>query len=197
MALSSNILRIDSSARSDGSVSRKLADQIIERVGAANAQITYRELGARLDAIDGDWLGANFTPEADRTEAQRNRLALSDTLIAEIKAAETLVISLPIYNFGIPSGLKAWIDQVARAGITFRYTPEGPVGLLAGKRAILAVASGGTEVGGPIDFATDYLKHVLGFIGIHDVEIVASDKLMIDADASHTKAQAALNALAA
>ena len=197
MALSSSILRIDSSARSDGSVSRKLADQVVERVGAANAQLTYRDLGSGLDAIDGKWLEANFTAEADRTDAQRDRLALSDTLIAEIKAADTLVISLPIYNFGIPSGLKAWIDQVARAGITFRYTPEGPVGLLAGKRAILAVASGGTEVGGPIDFATDYLKHVLGFIGIHDVQIVASDKLMIDADASHTKAQTALNALAA
>lgn len=197
MALSSSILRIDSSARSDGSVSRKLADQVVERVGAANAQLTYRDLGSGLDAIDGKWLEANFTAEADRTDAQRDRLALSDTLIAEIKAADTLVISLPIYNFGIPSGLKAWIDQVARAGITFRYTPEGPVGLLAGKRAILAVASGGTEVGGPIDLATDYLKHVLGFIGIHDVQIVASDKLMIDADASHTKAQTALNALAA
>lgn len=177
MALSSNILRIDSSARSDGSVSR--------------------ELGAGLDAIDGDWLGANFTPEADQNEAQRDHLTLSDTLIAEIKAAETLVISLPIYNFGIPSGLKAWIDQVARAGITFKYTPEGPVGLLEGKRAILAVASGGTEVGGPIDFATDYLKHVLGFIGIHNVQIVASDRLMVDAEVSHTKAQAALNAPAA
>ena len=197
MALSSSILRIDSSARRNGSVSRKLADQIIERFGAANAQITYRELGAGLDAIDDNWLGANFTPEADRAEAQRDRLALSDILIAEIKAPKTLVISLPIYNFGIPSGLKAWVDQIARAGITFKYTPEGPVGLLEGKRAILAVASGGTEVGGPIDFATDYLKHVLGFIGIHNVQIVASDRLMVDADASHTKAQAALNALAA
>jgi FMN-dependent NADH-azoreductase len=197
MALSSSILRIDSSARRNGSVSRKLADQIIERFGAANAQITYRELGAGLDAIDDNWLGANFTPEADRAEAQRDRLALSDILIAEIKAAETLVISLPIYNFGIPSGLKAWVDQIARAGITFKYTPEGPVGLLEGKRAILAVASGGTEVGGPIDFATDYLKHVLGFIGIHNVQIVASDRLMVDAEVSHTKAQAALNALAA
>jgi FMN-dependent NADH-azoreductase len=124
-------------------------------------------------------------------------LALSDSLVAELQAADTVLITLPIWNFGIPSTLKAWIDQVARAGVTFRYTPDGPVGLLEGKRAILAVASGGTEVGSAIDFATDYLRHVLGFIGIHEVEIVAADRLMVDADASHAKADAAIDALAA
>lgn len=197
MTRSSSLLRIDSSARRDTSVSRKLADDVVAKLAAANAVITSRDVGDGLPQIGGDWLAANFTPEADRTEDQRGTLALSDALIAEVKAAGTLVISLPIYNFGIPSGLKAWIDQVARAGITFKYTPDGPVGLLEGKRAIITVASGGTEVGGPIDFATGYLRHVLGFIGIKDVEIVASDRLMVDADASSAKAKAALDALVA
>ncbi|MFT5363141.1 MAG: FMN-dependent NADH-azoreductase [Dinoroseobacter sp.] len=197
MTRSSNVLRIDSSARTDASVSRKLADQIIDRVAVANAQITKRDLGDGLSGVSGAWLAANFTPEADRSDAQRETLALSDALISEVMAADTLVISLPIYNFGLPSSLKAWIDQIARAGITFKYTPDGPVGLLEGKRAYIAVASGGTEVGGPIDFATGYLRHVLGFVGITDVQIVASDRLMVDADASAAKAQAALDALAA
>ncbi|MDP4991737.1 MAG: NAD(P)H-dependent oxidoreductase, partial [Marivita lacus] len=91
----------------------------------------------------------------------------------------------------------AWIDQIARAGITFRYTEAGPEGLLTGKRAIIAIASGGTQVGSDVDFASGYLRHVLGFIGITNVQVVAADQLMIDADASHAKANAALEDLAA
>ncbi|MDD9718897.1 NAD(P)H-dependent oxidoreductase [Dinoroseobacter sp. PD6] len=190
-----SVLRIDSSPRSTSSVSRQLGDRILARLGAA--QVVSRDITAGLAAVDADWIGANFTPEAERTADQRAVLALSDSLVAELQAADTVLITLPIWNFGIPSTLKAWIDQVARAGVTFRYTPEGPVGLLEGKRAILAVASGGTEVGSAIDFATDYLRHVLGFIGIHEVEIVAADRLMVDAEASHAKADAAIDALAA
>lgn len=197
MTRSASLLRLDSSARIQGSVSRKLADQIIDRVAAANATVTVRDLGQGLPGLDGDWLAANFTPQQDRSPDQKATLALSDTLIAELMAADTLVISLPIYNFGVPSALKSWIDHVARAGITFKYTATGPQGLLSGKRAYLAVASGGTEVGSQIDFATSYLRHVLGFIGITDVQIVASDQLMVDADASAAKAAAALAALAA
>ena len=107
------------------------------------------------------------------------------------------MISTPIYNFGIPASLKAWIDQIARAGLTFNYTPNGPVGLMEGKRAVIAIASGGTQVGSDIDWASSYLRHIMGFIGITDVEFVAADQLMVDADASHAKADAALKALAA
>ena len=197
MTRSANLLRIDSSVRHEGSVSRQLADQVVDKVAAANAEVTVRDLADGLPAINGAWIGANFTPAEDRSEAQRDTLSLSDTLIEELKAADTVVISAPIYNFGVPSTLKAWIDLVARAGVTFKYTPDGPIGLLEGKRAIVTVASGGTEVGGPIDFATGYIRHVLGFIGIHDVEFVASDRLMVDAEASAAKAQSALDALAA
>ncbi|WP_424976277.1 FMN-dependent NADH-azoreductase [Dinoroseobacter sp. S124A] len=190
-----SVLRIDSSPRSDASISRALADRIVDRL--APAQISARDVSPGLPVIDADWIGANFTPAAERSPTQIETLALSDTLVAELQAADVVVISLPIWNFGIPASLKAWIDLVARAGLTFQYTAEGPKGLLEGKRAILAIASGGTEVGSQIDFATEYMKHVLGFIGIHEVEIVAADRLMVDAEASHAKADAAIEALAA
>lgn len=193
--MTQTVLRIDASARRTGSESRKLADRIIERL-APNILIT-RDLMQAPPVIDEAWLAANWTPEADRSDAQRETLALSDQLISEIKAADTLVISTPIYNFGIPASLKAWVDQIARAGITFNYSPNGPIGLMQGKRAIIAIASGGTQVGSDIDWASDYLKHIMGFIGITDVEFVAADQLMVDADASHAKADAALDALAA
>lgn len=177
-----SILRIDASARRDGSVSRDLADRIIARF--PDATVTRRDLAGGLPLIDETWVGANFTPEADRTDEQRATLALSDRLIAEVQAADTLVIGLPIYNFGVPATLKAWVDQIARAGVTFRYTENGPEGLLTGKRAIVAVASGGTETGSEIDFATGYLRHVLGFVGITEVAFVAADRLSLNPEAT-------------
>lgn len=193
--MTQTVLRIDASARRTGSESRKLGDRIIERL-AADTVVT-RDLAAGLPTIDEAWLAASWTPEADRTDAHRETLALSDQLIGEIMAADTLVISTPIYNFGVPAALKAWIDLIARAGVTFTYSEAGPKGLLTGKRAVLAVASGGTQVGSDIDYATGYLRHIMGFIGITDVQVVAADQLMVDADASHAKADAALEALAA
>lgn len=193
--MSNAVLRIDASARREGSVTRDLASQIIDQIGATD--VTSRDLADGLPLITEAWVGANFTPEDQRSDAQKAELALSDTLIAEVKAADTIVIGLPIYNFGVPAAFKAWIDQVARAGVTFRYSENGPVGLLEGKRAILAVASGGTEAGSAIDFATGYARHVLGFIGIHDVEIVAADRLMLDADSSMKKATDEIAALQA
>ena len=104
--------------------------------------------------------------------------AISDTLIAELQAADTIVISSPIYNFGVPASVKAWADLVARAGTTFKYTPDGPVGLLSGKKAVIAIASGGTKVGSQIDFMSNWLALFLGFIGVSDVTIVAADAIM-------------------
>ncbi len=103
-------------------------------------------------------------------------------MIAEVKAADTLVIGLPVYNFGVPSALKAWIDQVCRAGLTFTYSENGPVGLLKDKRAIVFYVSGGTMMGSDIDFASGYLRHILGFIGITDVQMVTADQHMMDPD---------------
>jgi FMN-dependent NADH-azoreductase len=191
-----NVLRIDASARTTGSISRDLNDRIIERFEAnGDTHVTSRDLANPLPLLTEDWIGANFTPVADRTPEQAETLALSDTLIDEIKAADVLVIGLPIYNFGVPAAFKAWVDLVARAGVTFRYSETGPKGLLTGKRAIVAVASGGTEMGSDIDFATGFIRHVLGFIGISDVVFVAADRLMIDADATLASARAAVDTL--
>ncbi|MDG3040909.1 FMN-dependent NADH-azoreductase [Roseicyclus marinus] len=189
-----HILRIDASARRDGSVSRDLVDRIIDRAGP-HTIVTTRDLATGLPLIDEAWIRANLTPADRRTDTDRAALALSDRLIAELQAADTLVIGLPIYNFGVPSALKAWIDLVARAGVTFRYSEAGPRGLLSGKRAIVAVASGGTEAGSEIDFATGYLRHVLGFIGITDVSFVTADRLMIDNTGSLASAAAQIDAL--
>ena len=189
------VLHIDTSARRSASTSRDLSAKIVDRLAADT--VLRRDLADALPLIDESWIGANFTPEDQRTEAQRAQMALSDDLVAELKAADILVIGLPIYNFSVPATLKAWIDMVARVGVTFRYTEAGPEGLLTGKRAILAVTSGGTPVGSEIDFATGYLRHVLGFIGITDIEIVAADRMNVDADAALKAANEALAKIAA
>ncbi|MHA6346824.1 FMN-dependent NADH-azoreductase [Roseivivax sp. CAU 1761] len=193
--MSRTVLRIDASARRDGSVSRQLTDRVIERL--APSQLIRRDLAEPLPLIDEAWIGANFTPAAERDEAQRAALALSDRLIAELEAADTLVIGLPIYNFGVPAGFKAWIDLVARAGVTFRYSEAGPEGLVTGKRVILVAASGGTEVGSTLDFATGYVRHVLGFLGLTEVEVITADRLALDAEATLKDAEAQVDRLAA
>ncbi|MGI3186499.1 FMN-dependent NADH-azoreductase [Nioella aestuarii] len=188
-----SILRIDASARREGSVSRELTDRIIARFPGAS--VTTRDLAPGLPLINETWVGANFTPAAERSDEQRATLALSDELIAELHAADTLVIGLPIYNFGVPATLKAWVDQVARAGVTFRYTEAGPEGLLTGKHAIVVVASGGTEAGSDFDFATGYIRHVLSFIGITDVDFVTADRLAMDMDGTLKSAHSQIDAL--
>ena len=175
------VLNIQASARHDGSVTRQLSDKILTEI-AADQTIT-RDLATGLPLLDAAWLAANFTLADDRTDVQRETLALSDSLITEIKQADTIVIGSPVYNFSVSAVLKAWIDQIARVGVTFKYTPDGPVGLLSGKRAIIVIASGGTPIGSDIDYASAYLKHIMGFIGITDVTIIAADALGNDADA--------------
>ena len=193
-----HILRIDASMRSEGSTTRALTDQVIDQLNKeGTATITTRDLADGIALIDEAWIGANFTDAADRDAAQQAHIAGSDALVAELKAADVVVIGVPVYNFGVPAALKAWIDQVARARETFRYTENGPVGLLEGKRAILVLASGGTEIDSEIDFATPYMRHVLGFIGIHDVQTVAAGRQMVDAEAAQNTAAAQIASLAA
>lgn len=187
------VLNIQASARHDGSVTRQLSDKVIAKIGAD--KIITRDLSKGLPLLDGAWLGANFTPVSDRTDAKRKTLALSDSLIDEIEAADTLVIGSPVYNFSVPAALKAWIDQICRVGVTFKYSPDGPVGLMSGKRAIIVIASGGTPVGSDIDYASGYLKHIMGFIGIHDVTIIAADALGKDAEAKLAAANVDIESL--
>ena len=193
--MTNTILQIDVSPRGAESVTRKLTQNVVERL--APDTIIMRDLTRSLPHLDSDWIGANFTPANDHTAEQSALLRISDTLVDEIRRADTIVIGLPVWNFGIPAALKAWVDLVARAGETFRYTKDGPQGLLTGKRAILALASGGTAVDSEIDFATPYMRHVLGFIGITDVSVVAADQMALDPEASLKAADEAVLNLAA
>ena len=191
------VLRVDASARVAGSVSRELADRLIagltERAG--EVAVTCRDVARGLPFVDADWVTANLTEPEARDAAQRQVLAGSDALVDEARRADVWVIATPIYNFGVPASLKAWIDQIARARLTFRYTAQGPEGLLAGKKAYVLVATGGTEVGSAIDFATPWLKFVLGFLGIDDVEVIAADRGTARGAAARDAAAADLDAL--
>jgi FMN-dependent NADH-azoreductase len=193
-----NILHIDASARQAGSVSRELSQHLVDALSDAETQVTKREIGLTpLPLISETWVGANFTPEENRSDSQKQALELSDTLIDELEAADTLVLGVPIYNFGVPAAFKAWVDLIARARKTFKYTESGPVGLLEGKKAYVVIASGGTQSGSEIDFATPYVRHVLGFVGIHDVTIIAADQLMSTGDEKLNTARAQIAAVAA
>jgi len=168
------VLELSSSGRQAGSVTRQLTADLIAALEDhhGSLDITRRNLGAGIPFLNEAWIGATFTPEESRTPEQRDTLAYSDELVAELKQADVLVIGVPVYNFSIAATLKAWIDMIARVGLTFRYTENGPVGLIEGKKVYLAVATGGVEVGSPMDFATPYLRHALSFVGITDVEII-------------------------
>ena len=191
------ILHIDASARFEGSVSRALSQSLVEALSSPETSVIQRDIGAApLPIITGDWVGANFTPDDQRSDAQKETLALSGNLIAELEAADTIVFGVPIYNFGVPATFKAWVDLVARARKTFKYSESGPVGLLEGKSAYVVIASGGTESGSEIDFATPYVRHVLGFLGIHDVTVIAADQLMATGDDKIAAARAQIAAIA-
>jgi len=192
--MTNTILNIQSSARTEDSITRQLSQAALKQLNA-NEVIT-RDLTAGIPLLTADWLAANFTGPDERTTQNDEDLALSDALVNEIKQADTLVFGVPVYNFSVPAVLKAWIDQIARVGVTFKYTDTGPVGLLEGKRAIILLASGGTTIGSDIDFASGYLKHIMGFIGITDVTIIAADALAADAEEKIAAAHAKIATLA-
>lgn len=174
-----NVIEISASGRKDGSVTRQLSADLIGALESRHGSIdlTRRDLSTGVPFVDGAWIEANFTPVESRTTVHRDTLSYSDQLVAELQAADAVVIGAPVYNFSIPAALKAWIDMIARVGLTFRYTENGPEGLLQSKKAYLVVATGGVQIGSPVDFATPYLRHALAFIGITDVEVIAADKL--------------------
>jgi FMN-dependent NADH-azoreductase len=164
------ILHLDSSGRSEASLSRQVSRKQVEALAAStNAEVVYRDLSSGLDFINETMIAGYFTPDADRTEAQREALKLSDELVAELQAAEAVVLGLPIYNFSAPASVKAWADLVARYGVTFEHSENGPVGLLKDRPFHVFVAYGGTEIGSKRDHATPWLKTFLAFIGIQDV----------------------------
>jgi FMN-dependent NADH-azoreductase len=180
------ILEVAASGRSKDSVSRMLSGDLVDALEArhGNVVLARRDLSDGLPFVDESWIEANFTAPEERNAAQRAALAQSDALVAELEAADVLVIGAPIYNFGVPAALKAWVDMIARARLTFRYTENGPEGLLKGRKAYVVIASGGVPVDSPADFATPYLRQALAFVGISDVEVIAADQLNSRADES-------------
>jgi FMN-dependent NADH-azoreductase len=174
-----NVLEVSASGRRADSVSRMLTQEIVDALESRSGKVelTRRDLSKGIPLVDEQWINANFTAEEERSDEQRDVLAQSDSLVGELQAADVIVIGSPIYNFGIPAALKAWVDMIARARLTFRYTPTGPEGLLTGKKAYVVIASGGVPVDSAVDFATPYLRQALGFVGITDVEVVAADQL--------------------
>lgn len=176
----STILHITASIRNDESVSRSLGNRLVERLAKnRGAKVVTRDLAKNdLPYIDAERFAANLAPYADRSPEQHELAKISDELIGELQEAETIVFSLPVYNFAVPATLKAWADLVARAGTTFRYTENGSEGFLTGKKVYLTIASGGMPIGSEIDFMTPWLKFFLGFLGMTDVELVTADGIM-------------------
>ncbi|HXD04604.1 MAG TPA: FMN-dependent NADH-azoreductase [Burkholderiaceae bacterium] len=189
-----HILQINSSARVEGSKSTELANDLVQRLRAKTpgAKFTLRDLSRTPHpALDEAALGALFTPADKRTAEQAARVAKDDALIAELQAADTVVLAVPMYNFGNPAAFKAWIDAIARAGVTFTYTEKGPEGLLKGKKVYVVLARGGKYRGTQMDSQVPYLQTVLGFLGMTDVQFIYAEGLAMGPDAERAAIESA------
>ncbi|HSW08836.1 FMN-dependent NADH-azoreductase [Aquabacterium sp.] len=185
-----NILQVNSSARAfangAGSFSTRLANELVQRLRDAEPQatLTLRDLNlAPHPALDESTLQALFTPAEARTPEQAARVALDDALIAEIQAADVVVLGVPTYNFGVSSQLKHWIDAIARARVTFQYTEKGPEGLLKNKTVYAVLTRGGVHRDQPSDTVVPYLKTMLGFLGMTDVRFIYAEGLAMGPEA--------------
>ena len=181
-----NILQINSSARSQGSLSTRLADRLTATLRAATpaTSLTVRDLAAQPHPpLDEDALQALFTPADARSADQSRRVALDDALITEVKAADVVVIGAPMYNFGVSTQLKNWIDAISRAKVTFEYTAQGPRGLLTGKQVYVVLTRGGRYRDTAADSQVPYLRTVLAFLGMTDVEFVYAEGVAMGPDA--------------
>jgi FMN-dependent NADH-azoreductase len=193
-----NILQINSSVRGANSESSRVAGNIVAKLSAANpgASVTVRDLGAKPHPVlDEAALGALFTPADQRTPEQAARVAQDDALIAEVQAADVVVIGAPMYNFGMPIQLKAWFDAIARAGVTFRYTESGPEGLLKNKKVFVATSRGGIYPE-DADPQVPHIRMLLNFLGMTDSAFVYSNAQAMGPDAA-TKGQAEADAVVA
>jgi len=175
------ILQLNTSLNGEDGLSSRLASEFSAALaGASGANVVVRDLARQpLPHLTAERFAAFATPVAARTPEQQRHVAVSDTLIAELREADVLVIGLPMYNFGVPSTLKAWFDHVARAGVTFRYTPQGPVGLLGGRRAYVFATRGGRYAGTDEDLQSAFVRRFLRFIGIEEVEFVYAEGLAL------------------
>jgi FMN-dependent NADH-azoreductase len=190
-----NILHITSSPRGAASYSSRVAANVIAEITGRTpgATVTVRDLATDpLPHIDEDFVVATRSPTGPQTDKQRGQLALSDALVDELFAADVIVIAVPMINFTISSNLKSWIDHVARAGRTFSYSEAGPKGLVSGKQVIVVPARGGIyAAGNAMDFQVPYLKSVLGFLGMTDVQVVEVEGTAYGPEAAEKAVEAA------
>ena len=176
-----SLLKIDVSPRGDASYSRQLGKTFLESWQAAHRgdAVVTRDLAIHQPTyVDLQWIAGAFSKPEDLTDEHKAALKLSNDIVAEVQAADTILITTPMYNFQVPAVLKAWIDHLVRVGVTVNYTDKGPVGTLHGKKVVLIVASAGAyDKGSPsesYDLLTPYMKHILGFIGITDVQTISA-----------------------
>jgi FMN-dependent NADH-azoreductase len=197
------LLQINASIFSNHGQSTRLADEFVAAWRASNpdAKVIVRNLAEEtVPHLDAERFGAFLAKPGERSVEQQAVVEYSDALIDELKRADVLVLGLPMYNFGVPSTLKAYIDHIARAGATFKYTEKGPVGLLTGKKAYVFATRGGLYAGTPLDTQTGYVRDMLRFLGIDDVEFIYAEGLAIGAErkaAALSQAQRAIERLAA
>jgi FMN-dependent NADH-azoreductase len=184
------IYQIDSSARKKGSTSRALAKKLLDKIKKPGDEIIYRDLDDEMLFVAGLTESGMSIPENERTEQHKKMFELSDKLVNELKESDIIIISTPIYNFGPPATLKAWSDLAARVKSTFKYSSDGKqIGLLENKKVYLVITSGGTKIDSEQDFLTPWLKHVLNFFGIKDIQTIYADQMSIDYDNSIKQAE--------
>ena len=196
------LLVVNSSPKSSNSVSRSLTRKFSANWQAANPQgsVVERDLSAgNIPFLNEEWIAAAFTPESQRSSRQKEILALSDQLIDELLTADTILLGVPMHNFSVPAAFKAWIDQIARAGKTFSYSEQGPKGLLpSGKKVVAVITRGGTVASGQAgsDPLAAYLRQVLGFIGLTEVNIIHADRQSMGAEVAARSVEAAVRDIA-
>ena len=179
------IYQIDSSARKKGSTSRSLAKKLLDKIKKSGDEIIYRDLDDEMLFVAGLTESGMSIPENERTDQHKKMFELSDKLVKELKESDVIIISTPIYNFGPPATLKAWSDLAARVKSTFKYSSDGKqIGLLENKKVYLVITSGGTKIDSKEDYLTPWLKHVLNFFGIKNIETISADQMSIDYEKS-------------
>ena len=185
------IYQIDSSARKDGSTSRALAKNLLDRIKKPEDEIIYRDLNDEMVFVSGLTESGMKIDEKDQNEHHKKMFELSDKLVKELKESDIIIISTPIYNYGPPATLKAWSDLAARVGETFRFREDGRrEGLLSNKQVYLVITSGGTKINSKEDFLTPWLVYMLNFFGIKKVDIIAADQMALDYEKSIKDAEA-------
>lgn len=184
------IYHLDSSARVEDSRTRQLSHEFVDKLKEKHkAEVLYRDISQDLPHVTPAYIQAMFTKEEERTNVHKDTLRLSDTLVEELQKADIVVIGAPMYNFTMPGSIKLWADHVARAGKTFKYTDNGPKGLLDDKKTYAVLATGGVPIGSDMDFFSPWLKHFLSFIGLNDVEMITADGTNSNEDKAMQKAK--------